>query len=308
MHEPTPSESVVQASNVQKRFGSQEALAGIDLSVGRGEIVLVMGPNGAGKSVLMSCLSGSAEPSSGQIRLFGDRSPKDARPGVSTMFQGAMVDPDLTGRENLRFYEALHPNGTDSWRDLAPRLEIEADLDRVVKTYSGGMRRKIEIAITLTLDVPFYILDEPTIELDLATIRELHDMLLGMQDEGKTILVTSHAPLDAQIADRIAFLRDGRIIADDAPTEMLDELPDVLRVRGTTLSDEYVLGGKLFQRGDEIRGFLRDETDVADIDADVGGGDLLVDIDRPSYTDLFNYYTYIYERQVEPATTPIKHG
>lgn len=224
-------ETVVQASDIRKQFGNHEALTGIDLTVKKGEIVLVMGPNGAGKSVFMSCLAGSTNPSSGQIRFFENFSPKEARPAVSTMFQGSMTDPELTGRENLAFYEALHPQGTNRWQELATRLEIEEDLDRVVGDYSGGMKRKIEIAITLTLDVPFYILDEPTIELDLATIRELHDLLLGMRESGKTFLITSHAPLDAQVADRIVFLRDGRIIANDAPENLLETLPEVFAFR-----------------------------------------------------------------------------
>lgn len=297
MSETRNSETVVQASDVRKQFGDHEALAGIDLVVDKGEIVLVMGPNGAGKSVFMSCLAGSTNPSAGQISFFETLSPKETRPAVSTMFQGSMTDPELTGRENLEFYEALHPQGTNRWQQLATRLEIEEDLDRVVDDYSGGMQRKIEIAITLTLDVPFYILDEPTIELDLATIRELHDLLLGMREKGKTILIASHAPLDAQVADRIVFLRDGRIIANDTPESLLKTLPEVLRVRGTVLPEEHLINGKMFQRGDEIRSFLPPGMEMNEIKATVGDDDAFVDTDRPSYTDLFNYYTYIYEEE-----------
>ncbi|WP_312911829.1 ABC transporter ATP-binding protein [Natronosalvus caseinilyticus] len=290
--------AVVEAVNVTKRFGDQNVLRGLDFTVAPGEIVLLMGPNGAGKSVFVSCLSGSATPDGGTITLFDELTPRAARPAVSTMFQGAMADPDLTGRENLQFYEALHPNGTGRWRELVTRLEIEDDLDRVVGDYSGGMQRKLEIAITLSLDVPFYVLDEPTIELDLATIRELHDLLLGMRTAGKTVLITSHAPLDAQIADRIVFVRDGKVIASDAPRTLIETLPPVLRVRGTLPPENDLLGGRVFRRGDEIRGFLEgsDAFDEIRTNLEMKGADL-VDIDRPSYTDLFNYYTYVHANE-----------
>ncbi|WP_436343904.1 ABC transporter ATP-binding protein [Natronorubrum sp. FCH18a] len=295
MTETTNSNAVVDVSNVRKRFGDHDVLRGIDLRIERGEIVLVMGPNGAGKSVLLSCLSGSLAPDSGHVRLFGDLTPARARSEISVMVQGAMADPDLTGRENLQFYEDLHPNGTDRWHDLVEVLEIEDDLDRVVGDYSGGMRRKIELAITLSADVPFYVLDEPTIELDLATIRALHDLLLELQTAAKTILVTSHAPLDAQIADRIAFLRDGRFIADDSPADLLERLPPVVRVRGAIPPETRLVGNRLFQRGDEVRGFLSPGVDVAQIESELESATEtpLVDLDRPSYTDLFNYYTYL---------------
>ncbi|WP_246998364.1 ABC transporter ATP-binding protein [Halosolutus gelatinilyticus] len=294
--ETTESKSIVDASNVTKRFGNHDVLTGIDLAIGKGEILLLMGPNGAGKSVLLSCLSGSALPSGGEIRLFDEVSPVEAQTSISVMFQGAMADPELSGRENLRFYEDLHPNGTDRWRDLVERLEIADEIDRPVEEYSGGMRRKIEIAITLTIDVPFYVLDEPTIELDLATIRELHDLLLEMRADEKTILVTSHAPLDAQIADRIAFLRDGTIIANGHPDDLFERLPPVLRVRGAVPPEELLVGNELFRRGDEIRGFLATDVDVERVESALRdrSGTPFIDTDEPSHTDLFNYYTYIH--------------
>lgn len=294
--ETTASKSIVDASNVTKRFGSHDVLTGIDLSVAEGEILLLMGPNGAGKSVFLSCLSGSARPSGGEIRLFDGLTPTDAQSSMSVMFQGAMADPELTGEENLQFYEDLHPNGTNRWRELVEQLEIADEIDRPVGEYSGGMHRKIEIAITLTIDVPFYVLDEPTIELDLATIRELHDIILELRADRKTFLVTSHAPLDAQIADRIAFLRDGTIIANGCPDDLFERLPPVLRVRGAVPPEDLLVGNKLFRRGDEIRGFLPTDVDVERVESALRdrSGTSFIDTDEPSYTDLFNYYTYIH--------------
>lgn len=156
------------------------------------------------------------------------------------------------------------------------------------------MVRKLEVAITLSADVPLYMFDEPTAEMDLAMRRELHDIFLEHQSAEKTLLVTSHAPIDTQIADRIAFLKDGQIVADGQPSELLGELPRVLRMRGAVPPEEQLLGGRMFQRGDEIRGFLSANIDVDGIEAEQNGGeDSIVEIDPPSYTDLFNYYTYI---------------
>lgn len=286
---------LLEARNVEKGFDDGAVLEGLDLTVDEGELVTLMGPNGVGKSVFLSCLAGSTTPERGEIELFGDRSPTEARSATSVMLQGETIDPDLTGRENLRFYGALHPRATDDWRDLVDRLELTADLDRPAREYSGGMKRKLELTIALTVDAALYLLDEPTAELDLSMIQVVHDLLLEYREAGKTILVTSHAPLDAQMADRIAFVRDGRTVATGAPTTLLEGLPPVVRIRGAMVPESPFLGDRLFRRGDEIRGFLAPDSDIDAIENAVEGArdGATVDRDPPSYTDLFNYYTYV---------------
>ncbi|QLG50809.1 ABC transporter ATP-binding protein [Natrinema halophilum] len=287
--------SVLEVRGVEKGFGDGQVLTGLDLSVERGELLTLMGPNGVGKSVLLSCLAGSTEPDAGEIGLFDGRSPAAARPDVSVVLQGDTIDPDLSGRENLQFYGDLHPRATDDWQALVERLELAADIDRPAREYSGGMKRKLELAIALSVDADLYLLDEPTAELDLAMIQVVHDLLLEYRDAGATILVTSHAPLDARIADRIAFVRDGRTVATDRPTTLLDRLPPVARVRGDVPPESQFLGDRVFQRGDEVRGFLSSDDDLESIESVVESSDDRVTVDRdpPSYTDLFNYYTYV---------------
>ncbi|WP_121743760.1 ATP-binding cassette domain-containing protein [Natronorubrum halophilum] len=177
---------------------------------------------------------------------------------------------------------------------------MEDDADRLVRTYSGGMKRKIEVAIALSMDVPLYLLDEPVAELDLSMIRVLHDMILERRETGATFLITSHTPLDAQIADRIAFGQHGRINTSSAPEALLETLPPVLRVRGGVPPDALLVGRRAFRRGDEVRGFLSEGTSLDDAKSalDASYEDTLVEIDRPSYTDMFNYYTYL-----EPSIT-----
>lgn len=292
--------TILEATNVHKQFGEEQVLRGIDMLVEDGEIVLLMGPNGVGKSVFMSCLAGSSRITDGSITLFDSYDPVEAQSMMSVMKQGEMTDPDLTGRENVEFYRRLHPRGVDNIERLLERLEMEDDADRLVRTYSGGMKRKIEVAIALSVDVPLYLLDEPVAELDLSMIRVLHDMILERREAGATFLITSHTPLDAQIADRIAFIQYGRVVKNSAPDALLKTLPRVLRVRGGVPPKELLVGGRTFHRGDEVRGFLPKGTSLDDAKStlDANSENALVEIDRPSYTDMFNYYTYL-----EPSIT-----
>ncbi|ELY61912.1 ABC transporter ATP-binding protein [Natronolimnohabitans innermongolicus] len=294
---------ILEARDVEKGFGNGNVLEGLDLTVEAGELLTVMGPNGVGKSVFLSCLAGSTDPAVGSIELFDGRSPTEAQSMTSVMLQGRSIDPDLTGRENLQFYGDLHPRATEDWREIATRLELEDDLDRPAREYSGGMARKLELTIALSVDAELYLLDEPTAELDLTTIQTVHDLLFEYRRAGKTILLTSHAPLDARIADRIAFVRDGRLVATAPPQTLLDDLPPVVRIRGDVPPESAFLGARVFQRGDEIRGFLRGadeletvrETVERDRDHDRGRERkrATVELDSPSYTDLFNYYTAV---------------
>ncbi|WP_440766908.1 ABC transporter ATP-binding protein [Natronorubrum sp. DTA7] len=298
--------TVLEATNVHKRFGDEQVLRGIDMLVEEGEIVLLMGPNGVGKSVFMSCLAGSNRITEGSITLFDSYDPVEARSMMSVMKQGEMTVPDLTGRENIEFYRGLHPRGTGDVEQILERLEMEDDADRLVRSYSGGMKRKIEVAIALSVDVPLYLLDEPVAELDLSMIRVLHDMILERRETGAAFLITSHTPLDAQIADRIAFVQHGRIVTSSAPEALLETLPRVLRIRGGVPPEELLVGGRAFHRGDEVRGFLSEGTSLTDVKSaqDANFESALVEIDRPSYTDLFNFYTYL-EPSVMDGIQPV---
>jgi len=284
--------ALLAASDVARSIGGQRVLDGVDLRIDPGEIVVLMGPNGAGKSVFLSACAGALAHDGGSIEYAGRFAPREARGLFSVAIQGDTADPDLTGAENCRFFERLHPAGTDEWASLAERFELGADMDRPVADYSGGMARKVELASALSADVPLFLLDEPASALDLSMLRVLHDELLARRDDGASVLLTSHTPLDAQIADRLVFLRDGQVYADGPPTDLLEDLPPVLRVRGAVPDDERFLRDRAFGRGDEVRGFLREEA-AAETIAEELPDDALVEIDPPSFTDLFNYYAYL---------------
>lgn len=285
------SDAILQASNVKKSIGGQRILDGIDLTIRSGERLVLMGPNGAGKSVLMSCLTGSSEPNEGSIQLLDGLTPKSARRRLSVMTQGEMAMPSHTGRENVEFYCDLHPHSTDRWAELAERLDIADDLDRPVRDYSGGMKKKLELVIALTPDVPLYFLDEPTAELDPSVVQAVHDILRDLQTEGRTVVLTSHAPIDADVADRIVFLNEGRLVANDSPEKLRSELPDVVRSTDTTLPADELLEGVVLGNGSDVRGFLPRDKTVSDIQQQVEG-DVHLET-PPTYVDMFDYYTKI---------------
>lgn len=286
------SDAALRSHGVVKEFGTDDVVSGADLTVREGEILLLMGPNGVGKTVLLSCLAGSERPSEGQVEVFGRPVAEDDGDSLNFLLQDSMAVDTLTGRENVDFYSRLHHRFTDRWEDYVDRLGLEDDLDQLVKHYSEGMKRKLEMSLTMSVDVPVYLLDEPTAGVDLTSIQRFHDIILDRYDEGGTFLVSSHRPIDANIADRIAFMPDGTITAVGTPEELMDAVPPVLRITGNEAmraAEPYVVDEQLFPLGGEARGFLAGTfEEIADALPDGS-----VERIEPTYTDLFNYYVHI---------------
>jgi ABC-2 type transport system ATP-binding protein len=287
--------SFLEATDLRKEFGDGPVLDGIDLDIDRDEIVALLGPNGAGKSVLLSCLAGDAIPDDGRVRVFDQYDPSDrpARLQSSVLLQGRTADPDLTGRENIAFYGDLHPQWTDRWEDLVERFDLAADLDRPVAEYSGGMVRKLELTIALAPDVPLYLLDEPTAELDLSVMATVRDVLAEMRADGRTIVLASHAPQDAELADRIAFVVRGNIVAEGSPESLRESVPPVVRSINGTRLDTVLPEQRIFADGAERRGFLDGASGEQLPDRSVMESETSLDIVEPNYTDIFNYYAQV---------------
>lgn len=280
----------VAATDIHKSFGTEGVLTGVDLTVESGETFVLMGPNGVGKSVLLSCLAGSERPSSGAVTVFG-RPATERGSETSFLLQDALCLDRLTGRENIRFYKQLHPDFTDEWREYVSRLGLTADLEKPVEQYSGGMRRKLELTIALSIDAPIYVLDEPTAALDLSMIQEIHRIFREKQRAGKTLIVASHLPMDAEIADRIAFLTADGIVATGPPDDLFASMPPVLATVDTnaTALTSIAVNGRVFEADGTIHGFLPADTheDEAMAIAEEQG----LEVVEPTYTDLFNYWT-----------------
>ncbi|MFC3959767.1 ABC transporter ATP-binding protein [Halovivax cerinus] len=285
----------LEARNLRKTFGADGVLDGVDLDVHENEVLLLMGPNGTGKTVLLSCLAGGLEPSAGEVRVFETPISDDDGHALSLLLQnGASVDT-LSGRETAAFYARLHPEFTDRWRDLVEEFGLPDDLEKRIKYYSEGMKRKLELALALSVDAPLYLLDEPTAGVDLSTVQLFHRAIRERVAAGGTVVTTSHRPVDADLADRIAFVTGGEVTAIGTPGDLLDDVPTVVRVVGAGPSAEtlesHVAGSRLFHHGDELRGFLDDGVVVADLER-AAAADVTVETVEPSYTDAFNYHVH----------------
>lgn len=288
--------AVVRAERLRKRFGGDAVLDGIDLALQPGEVTLLMGPNGEGKSVLLSCLAGGLRPTTGRA-LVGGRSATAAGDQVSLLLQGSVGLPALSAVENARFYGALHPAAAGRWPELLDRFGVDVPR-RILKRCSGGTRRKVELAVALDPDVAAYLLDEPTAALDLGAVHALHRVLRERRAAGRTVVLTSHAPLDVELADRLVFVRAGRVAADGAPDALLSALPPVVRLRGAVHAARdrvasHLRAGHSYGSGAELRGFLRRSRSVDDVRAAVTGLDVAVDRDAPTAVDLFEHLASI---------------
>jgi daunorubicin resistance ABC transporter ATP-binding subunit len=211
-------------------FGDTEALGGVDLEVSEGSVVGLLGPNGAGKTTLVKVLATLLRPDEGQAEVFGHDVVAEAgavRELIGLTGQFAAVDELLTGRENLRMFGRLFRlsrRGADRRAgELLERLGLADAADRQVKTYSGGMRRRLDLASSLITRPRILFLDEPTTGLDPRSRNEIWSVVRDLVQEGMTLLLTTQYLEEAdQLADRIAVIDHGRVIAEGTGDELKD--------------------------------------------------------------------------------------
>jgi len=226
-----PGEGAAPAVSVRglvKRFGSVTALNGIDLDVPRGMIFAILGPNGAGKTTLMRILATLAVPDGGTARIMGHEvteAPHEVRSAIAMTGQFASLDEDLTGRENLVLLARLWGFRGRAAKDRADALLADFDLsdaaNKQVKNYSGGMRRRLDIAASLVVTPEVLFLDEPTTGLDPKARQGVWRMIRGLAASGVTILLTTQYMEEAdQLAARIAVIDHGRKIAEGTSREL----------------------------------------------------------------------------------------
>jgi ABC-2 type transport system ATP-binding protein len=219
---------VIRAHGIVKRFGPIEAVRGVDLEVRPGEIFGFLGPNGAGKSTTINILCTLLRPSSGTASVAGFdvvRQPNEVRRRLGLVFQDPSLDSQLTAKENLEFHAFLYRVPSTERKDrIAEVLEMVALTDRAdstVVTFSGGMKRRLEIARGMLHTPEVLFLDEPTIGLDAQTRRHLWGYLNELPDrKGVTIFMTTHYLEEAEYCDRIAIVDHGRIQAIGTPEEL----------------------------------------------------------------------------------------
>ena len=221
-------EFMLEAEGLTKRFGSTQALAGIDLAVPAGSILGVLGPNGAGKTTAVRILTTLTVPDSGHARVAGHdvvRDPSAVRRNIGVTGQAATLDELLTGRENLRMVgELSRMHGRDARTRAAELLgtfELTDAADRVLKGYSGGMRRRLDLAASLMTRPPVLFLDEPTTGLDPTSRFRVWSVIRDLVKDGVTVLLTTQYLDEAdQLADRIAVIDHGRVVAEGTSAEL----------------------------------------------------------------------------------------
>jgi len=218
----------VEATGIRKSFGSVTVLDGVDLAVPEGRIVALLGQNGAGKTTLIRILATLLRPDAGTATVAGHdlrADPAGVRRAISLTGQYAAVDDMLTAEENLRMMARLRHLPRREARDRATRLLRDFDLDdarrRLVKTFSGGMRRRLDLAVSMVVRPALLFLDEPTTGLDPRSRDQLWTAVRRLADDGVTVLLTTQYLAEAeQLADHVAVLHRGSIVAEGTAAQL----------------------------------------------------------------------------------------
>ncbi|SED65690.1 ATP-binding cassette domain-containing protein [Rhodococcus koreensis] len=225
--------SAITTTGLRKSYGDKVVLDGIDLDIGEGTIFSLLGPNGAGKTTMVQILSTLIAPDGGKVRIAGHdlaREPDAVRSTIGVTGQFSAVDNLLTGRENLMLMADLHHLRRDAGRARATELLARFDLveagAKPAGSYSGGMRRRLDLAMTLVGDPRIIFLDEPTTGLDPRSRRAVWQIIRELVADGVTIFLTTQYLEEAdRLADRIALLDGGRLVAEGTPEQLKRLVP-----------------------------------------------------------------------------------
>ena len=225
--------SAIAASGLRKAFGGKIVLDGIDLDVRAGTVFSLLGPNGAGKTTTVNVLTTLMKADDGTVRVAGHdvaTETKAVRAAIGVTGQFAAVDELLTGQENLRLMADLKRLRSDQSKriiaDLLERFDLTESAHKLAATYSGGMRRKLDLAMTLVGKPEIIFLDEPTTGLDPRSRRTMWDIIRQLVAEGVTIFLTTQYLDEAdRLADRIAVLDQGKLVAQGTPAELKHQIP-----------------------------------------------------------------------------------
>lgn len=222
----------IKATNMVKQFPKKRAVDGISVEVNQGEIFGILGPNGAGKTTFLRMLATLTKTTSGTATIFGKdikKQASDVRNLIGLTGQYASVDEELTAMENLLIFARLNGLGRSESKQRAIELLQQFSLfdakDRAIKNFSGGMRRRLDLSVSLISKPPLIFLDEPTTGLDPRTRGEMWDVIRQLVKDGSTILLTTQYLEEAdQLADRIAIIDNGKIVSQGTPDELKAQL------------------------------------------------------------------------------------
>ncbi|KPN80781.1 ABC transporter, ATP-binding protein [Apilactobacillus kunkeei] len=218
-------EKIISINNLKKKYGQQVVLNDVSFEVDYGQIVGLIGPSGAGKSTIIKLTLGMEKADSGNSEVFGIHMPnRKILNKMGYMAQSDSLYSSLSARENLIFFAKMREvkkEDLDSEIDRVSQVvDLSDQLDKKVDNFSGGMKRRLSLAIALLGNPQLLILDEPTVGIDPALRKNIWSELGKLRDNGCSILVTTHVMDEAELTDRVALLIDGNIIADDTPSNL----------------------------------------------------------------------------------------
>jgi ABC-2 type transport system ATP-binding protein len=295
----------IEARGLRKSYGDVNVLESVDLSVERGTIFALLGPNGAGKTTTVRILSTLLDADGGTVTVNGHDvagSKRTVREQIGLTGQNTAVDELLTGRENLEMMAKLFHLPTAQVKSRAAELLTQFDLvdaaDRQVKTYSGGMRRRLDLAVSLITSPPVLFLDEPTTGLDPRSRSAMWDAIRELLDGGTTILLTTQYLEEAdQLADRIAVIDHGRVVAEGTAAELkrkvgTERLKLTFATDGEAAKANGVVGGVLID--DTVSVAIENSAQVRQVLNQVAGAGIEttgLQLSEPTLDDVFHALT-----------------
>ena len=321
--------AVIETRGLSKSFkiqrGEVEAVKGVDLGIREGEVFGLLGPNGAGKTTTLRMLATLFEPGGGQATVAGCdllREPARVRERIGYVSQAGGTDPGASGRENLvlqgQLYGMNRATVQKRIRDLISTLELGAFVDRSAKTYSGGQKRRLDLAIGLVNEPPILFLDEPTTGLDPQSRARVWEEIERLGEEGTTVFLTTHYMDEADaLCQRLAIMDDGLVVAEGTPEELKQEIAgDVVTLglgdhNGATERTRELLNARPFVREIEVLGETtlrlyvdRGEKALPEILRALDGTDIGVQdlsLSRPTLDDVFLKQTGRFLREADPS-------
>ena len=252
----------IHAENLSKKYGDNEVLKGVNLRIAEGEFYALMGPNGSGKTTLSSIIASVRSPSSGKIEIYGKK-PEKAKEFVGYLPQENFSSPLLTGKENLMYFAGLlgysKREAVKIVEGLLKKVGLWEEANKRVSHYSGGMRKRLEVATILFPGLKLLIMDEPTTGLDPSARRKFLGLVQELRNEETTIFLITHIGADADLASRVGLMDNGKIIAEDRPERLKKNsgLENVVNIE-TSIKNERV--ASLLSKFSEKLNVLETET------------------------------------------------
>ncbi|WP_432357458.1 ABC transporter ATP-binding protein [Sporosarcina sp. UB5] len=232
----------VSIRNVSKSFGKHQVLKDINLDISEGEIFGLLGPSGAGKTTLVKQLAGLDEPTEGENYLFDEKMPSlKLIKRIGYMAQSDALYEELSAKENLQFFSELYglkgQKQAERINEVMELVQLSGDVTKLVSNYSGGMKRRLSLAIALLHEPELLILDEPTVGIDPVLRKSIWNAFTDLKAQGKTLIVTTHVMDEADKCDRLGLIRDGKLIAVGTPAELKEQ------TASTTIEEAFLVFG-----------------------------------------------------------------